>query len=102
MGIEPTLSAWEAEVLPLNYTRRRETGTMTLDRHINRHRIIEQVSTSRYLRRTAEEKSMPAEKSVGYHSKCAVFAVLVYYYHHNMDELQVRYTPDLVVIKNNQ
>jgi hypothetical protein len=21
MGIEPTLSAWEAEVLPLNYTR---------------------------------------------------------------------------------
>jgi hypothetical protein len=24
MGIEPTLSAWEAEVLPLNYTR--ETG----------------------------------------------------------------------------
>ena len=23
MGIEPTSSAWEAEVLPLNYTRRR-------------------------------------------------------------------------------
>ncbi len=23
MGIEPTLSAWEAEVLPLNYTRTR-------------------------------------------------------------------------------
>ena len=23
MGIEPTLSAWEAEVLPLNYTRKR-------------------------------------------------------------------------------
>jgi hypothetical protein len=23
MGIEPTLSAWEAEVLPLNYTRLR-------------------------------------------------------------------------------
>ena len=23
MGIEPTLSAWEAEVLPLNYTRDR-------------------------------------------------------------------------------
>ena len=22
MGIEPTLSAWKAEVLPLNYTRR--------------------------------------------------------------------------------
>jgi hypothetical protein len=22
MGIEPTLSAWEAEVLPLNYTRK--------------------------------------------------------------------------------
>ena len=26
MGIEPTLSAWEAEVLPLNYTR--ETGSL--------------------------------------------------------------------------
>jgi hypothetical protein len=23
MGIEPTLSAWEAEVLPLNYTRKK-------------------------------------------------------------------------------
>ena len=28
MGIEPTLSAWEAEVLPLNYTR----VQMTVDR----------------------------------------------------------------------
>lgn len=28
MGIEPTLSAWKAEVLPLNYTRdRHPTGT---------------------------------------------------------------------------
>ena len=27
MGIEPTSSAWEAEVLPLNYTR---LGTVTL------------------------------------------------------------------------
>ncbi len=26
MGIEPTLSAWEAEVLPLNYTRVRESS----------------------------------------------------------------------------
>ena len=26
MGIEPTLSAWEAEVLPLNYTRVQKTG----------------------------------------------------------------------------
>src|SRR5437762_10700782 len=25
MGIEPTLSAWKAEVLPLNYTRFRKT-----------------------------------------------------------------------------
>ncbi len=25
MGIEPTLSAWKAEVLPLNYTRFIET-----------------------------------------------------------------------------
>ena len=27
MGIEPTLFAWEAEVLPLNYTRKRWTGS---------------------------------------------------------------------------
>jgi hypothetical protein len=27
MGIEPTLSAWEAEVLPLNYTRAAHAGT---------------------------------------------------------------------------
>ena len=27
MGIEPTLSAWEAEVLPLNYTRLRLDST---------------------------------------------------------------------------
>jgi hypothetical protein len=26
MGIEPTLSAWKAEVLPLNYTRMVEGG----------------------------------------------------------------------------
>ncbi len=26
MGIEPTLSAWEAEVLPLNYTREHAKG----------------------------------------------------------------------------
>ena len=26
MGIEPTLSAWKAEVLPLNYTRPIATG----------------------------------------------------------------------------
>jgi hypothetical protein len=32
-GIEPALSAWEADVLPLNYTRRR-TG----DEHIRRRR----------------------------------------------------------------
>ena len=27
MGIEPTLSAWKAEVLPLNYTRKGRIGT---------------------------------------------------------------------------
>ena len=26
MGIEPTLSAWKAEVLPLNYTRKKFGG----------------------------------------------------------------------------
>jgi len=31
MGIEPTLSAWEAEVLPLNYTR----AIKFLDRYSN-------------------------------------------------------------------
>ena len=28
MGIEPTLSAWEAEVLPLNYTRKVKSITL--------------------------------------------------------------------------
>ena len=33
-GIEPAFSAWEADVLPLNYTRRRvhRSGTSPLDR----------------------------------------------------------------------
>ncbi len=30
MGIEPTLSAWEAEVLPLNYTRRIRYATQLI------------------------------------------------------------------------
>jgi hypothetical protein len=29
-GIEPALSAWEADVLPLNYTRTLEHGFVTL------------------------------------------------------------------------
>ena len=29
-GIEPALSAWEADVLPLNYTRAHEHGLVTL------------------------------------------------------------------------
>ena len=29
-GIEPALSAWEADVLPLNYTRAHEHGFVTL------------------------------------------------------------------------
>jgi hypothetical protein len=29
-GIEPALSAWEADVLPLNYTRAHERGFVTL------------------------------------------------------------------------
>ena len=29
-GIEPALSAWEADVLPLNYTRALEHGLVTL------------------------------------------------------------------------
>ena len=30
MGIEPTLSAWKAEVLPLNYTRKRHPFARSL------------------------------------------------------------------------
>lgn len=30
MGIEPTLSAWEAEVLPLNYARSEEVTNLKL------------------------------------------------------------------------
>jgi hypothetical protein len=30
MGIEPTLSAWEAEVLPLNYTRWEPRGVILI------------------------------------------------------------------------
>ena len=30
MGIEPTLSAWEAEVLPLNYTRVRPVNLIMI------------------------------------------------------------------------
>lgn len=30
MGIEPTLSAWKAEVLPLNYTRTRHLNSRHL------------------------------------------------------------------------
>jgi hypothetical protein len=30
MGIEPTLSAWKAEVLPLNYTRTTRHSTLRL------------------------------------------------------------------------
>ena len=30
MGIEPTWSAWEAEVLPLNYTRTQGRGMYTM------------------------------------------------------------------------
>ncbi len=29
-GIEPALSAWEAEVLPLNYTRERRPAAMAI------------------------------------------------------------------------
>jgi hypothetical protein len=30
MGIEPTPSAWKAEVLPLNYTRQRQFARLNL------------------------------------------------------------------------
>jgi hypothetical protein len=38
MGIEPTLSAWEAEVLPLNYTRMVLDFSTSHSRH-NRARL---------------------------------------------------------------
>ncbi len=35
MGIEPTRSAWKAEILPLNYTRKiKITAILTSDYHI--------------------------------------------------------------------
>ncbi len=34
MGIEPTLSAWEAEVLPLNYTRSYRLGSLSVTNKI--------------------------------------------------------------------
>ena len=42
MGIEPTLSAWEAEVLPLNYTRLMLTDILCflLARSTNQHKLI--------------------------------------------------------------
>ena len=33
MGIEPTSSAWEAEVLPLNYTRLKKVASITHSTH---------------------------------------------------------------------
>jgi hypothetical protein len=36
MGIEPTLAAWEAAVLPLNYTRRALDSTRDAGRGANR------------------------------------------------------------------
>ena len=35
MGIEPTLSAWEAEVLPLNYTRLNVIGVIILPKNFS-------------------------------------------------------------------
>ena len=35
MGIEPTLSAWEAEVLPLNYTRETASYSKLIARKVN-------------------------------------------------------------------
>ena len=35
MGIEPTLSAWKAEVLPLNYTRKPRGNQLTLQNVAN-------------------------------------------------------------------
>ena len=34
MGIEPTSSAWKAEVLPLNYTRRARPGSIRAHRPV--------------------------------------------------------------------
>ncbi len=50
MGIEPTSSAWEAEVLPLNYTRTKRFKTLlTPKQSFNRNRT---------------PKIKPAEKSL--------------------------------------
>ena len=36
MGIEPTYSAWEADVLPLNYTRIKKLEPIQLDKGIKK------------------------------------------------------------------
>ena len=41
MGIEPTLSAWEAEVLPLNYPRRSPVKIIIQQRVWTQYPIIQ-------------------------------------------------------------
>ncbi len=55
MGIEPTLSAWEAEVLPLNYTRM-NLALWAMVRHYSRMTAMRQ----------------PFDKNAGYDSRQAV------------------------------
>jgi hypothetical protein len=47
MGIEPTLAAWEAAVLPLNYTRKARAPTLRgrAARGNARHRVMLRDST---------------------------------------------------------
>ena len=41
MGIEPTYSAWEADVLPLNYTRIKKLESIQLDKGIKKHPLTQ-------------------------------------------------------------
>lgn len=70
MGIEPTLSAWEAEVLPLNYTRDQKTedrGLTTDFRGLLRNALY-QVSVDR-----KGYKNSPVCQTIGEKKSSTIF-----------------------------
>jgi hypothetical protein len=46
MGIEPTYSAWEADVLPLNYTRQTGFCRCTCDLYGRRYKRLDQATSN--------------------------------------------------------
>ena len=68
MGIEPTLSAWEAEVLPLNYTRK------LLENHriVKRRMRIAGAYGTGFVHVRQELRGMGTADYVGSKQKCPV------------------------------